>query len=135
MSFSFGINNISRGNTYKDKPTGGTLPLYYKDKPNSFRPISHKKQRKLVMLLKGFIYSLILYTVYHFASTGNLNLFEFGFGGGIGSDNISKGATSWPAAQEEVKQAMLDSWHTYEKYGWGYDVYHPIKQQGENMGP
>ena len=30
---------------------------------------------------------------------------------------------------------MLDSWHTYEKYGWGYDVYHPIKQEGENMGP
>ncbi|RLV93090.1 Mannosyl-oligosaccharide 12-alpha-mannosidase [Spathaspora sp. JA1] len=126
MSFSFGVNNISRGNTYKDKPTGSTLPLYYKDKPNSFRPLSNKRHRKFVMLFKGFIYSLMLYAVYHIASSWNL------FGG---VDISRTGASSWSVAQEEVRTAMLDSWHTYEKYGWGYDIYHPIKQRGENMGP
>ena len=48
---------------------------------------------------------------------------------------ISRVNQNGKRAQLEVRQAMLDSWHTYEKYGWGYDVYHPIKQEGENMGP
>lgn len=128
MSFSFGIGKLTTGNTtYKDKPTGGTLPLYYKDKPSKLYPASNTSKRKknIVMLFKGFIYSMLLYAVYYFAS----NL------GGSYFFNLPGGQSKWERAQNEVRQAMLDSWHTYEKYGWGYDVYHPIKQEGENMGP
>lgn len=67
--------------------------------------------------------SLVLYAVYHLASNGGQFMFDF------------SGQSKWERAQLEVRQAMLDSWHTYEKYGWGYDVYHPIKQEGEIMGP
>ncbi|EMG46730.1 Mannosyl-oligosaccharide 1,2-alpha-mannosidase [Candida maltosa Xu316] len=70
------------------------------------------------------MYSLLLYGVYHLASnSGGSFFFDY------------SGQSKWERAQNEVRQAMLDSWHTYEKYGWGYDIYHPIKQTGENMGP
>ncbi|KAG7661414.1 MNS1 [[Candida] subhashii] len=80
------------------------------------------------MLFKAFIYGLGLYAIYHFAQSGGLL--------NIGGGSIGFGASKshWAGVQAEVRQAMLDSWHTYEKYGWGYDVYHPIKQTGENMG-
>ncbi|KGQ98763.1 mannosyl-oligosaccharide 1,2-alpha-mannosidase [Candida albicans SC5314] len=125
MSFSFGINNISKGNnTYKDKPAGGALPLFYKDKVPAFHPAhTSKNKKRILMLLKGFMLSLVLYAVYHLASNGGQFMFDF------------SGQSKWERAQSEVRQAMLDSWHTYEKYGWGYDVYHPIKQEGEIMGP
>ena len=131
MSFSFGLGKITRGNsTYKDKPTGSTLPLYYKDKPSSSSRLhpastSSKHKKHIFMLLKGFIYSMLLYAVYYFAA----NL------GGSYFFNIPGGQSKWQRAQNEVRKAMLDSWHTYEKFGWGYDVYHPIIEQGENMGP
>lgn len=130
----FGINNITRGNnnqSYKDKPVSKSLPLYYKDK-SPFHPKQphNKGRRKVIMLLKGFIYSLGLYFVYYlarnylFQSSDSLLLFLA----------LNSGTPSWKTAQQEVRQTMLDSWHSYEKYAWGYDVYHPIRQQGENMG-
>lgn len=92
------------------------LPLY-KDKPNqknnAFRPKTGVKRK---MLLKGFIVSLIVYFIYYYVSP-------------------SSTPNRWQKAQEEVRDAFLDSWHTYEKFGWGKDVYHPIGQYGENMGP
>ena len=115
MSFSFGLGKITRGNsTYKDKPTGSTLPLYYKDKPSSSSRLhpastSSKHKKHIVMLLKGFIYSMLLYAVYYFAA----NL------GGSYFFNIPGGQSKWQRAQNEVRKAMLDSWHTYEKFGWG----------------
>ncbi|ODQ83033.1 glycoside hydrolase family 47 protein [Babjeviella inositovora NRRL Y-12698] len=73
------------------------------------------------MLLKGFLLSIVLYIVY---------LLGVGFNQGEGHLNIS-----WKEAQNEVKQAFVDSWHSYEKNAWGADIYHPITQTGENMGP
>lgn len=76
------------------------------------------------MLFKAFAYGLGLYLIYHFAQTA----------GWLGEVKSLTGGSQWANVQAEVRQAMLDSWHTYEKYGWGYDIYHPIKQTGENMG-
>ncbi|CAK9438841.1 uncharacterized protein LODBEIA_P30650 [Lodderomyces beijingensis] len=98
--------------TYKDKPQ---LPLYYK-------PASPAKRKKKAMLLKGFFLSISLYVIYYFATR------EVTF-------NILSSQPNWKSVQREVRQAMLDSWHTYEKYGWGYDEYHPLSETGENMGP
>ncbi|CAI5758781.1 unnamed protein product [Candida verbasci] len=122
MSFNFGISNISRGNnSYKDKPTSSSLPLYYNSKnSNPFAP-KHNRNKKILMLFKGFLYSILLYIVYIFISNA--------IDGGVSNK------TNWQRAQLEVKQAMAESWHDYEKYAWGKDVYHPISKVGENMGP
>ncbi|KAI5955594.1 MNS1 [Candida jiufengensis] len=139
MSFNFGIDKISQGNkkpSFKDKfanssSSSSSLPLYYKDK-SPFHPkySNYKRNKKLYMLLKGFLYSLGLYLIYYITSN------DFNILNNINPIfNIFSQEPSWLKIQNEVKQAMLDSWHSYEKYGWGYDEYHPIKQQGENMGP
>lgn len=100
--------------------TDSELPLY-KDKPNAnttsrLKPLRPKTNR-LKMLFQGFVTSLVFYFLYYY------------FSGSIGA---SRG---WKGAQDEVRNAFLESWHTYEKYGWGKDIYHPLTQKGENMGP
>lgn len=92
-----------------------TLPLY-KDKPNKLNP----RRSKTKMILQSLITSVVIYFVYL--------LFNW-------SQPSSQGYPAWPQAQAQVKTAFLESWHTYEKFGWGKDVYHPISQTGENMGP
>ncbi|KAI5961270.1 MNS1 [Candida pseudojiufengensis] len=140
MSFNFGISKLTQGKrpTYKDKTfpssssSSQTLPLYYKDK-SPFHPkySNYKRNQKLLMLFKGFLYSIGLYIIYYFASN-NFSIINDNLIFNIFSTNSSK---NWSKVQNEVRQAMIDSWNTYEKYGWGYDIYHPIKQEGENMGP
>lgn len=112
MSFSFNSNNITRGDNWKAKSTRSSLPLYYKDKPN-------KGSNKIIMLFKGFVLSVILYGVYLIASS---------------SKSAIQPSSDWARAQEHVKEVFLDSWHHYETYGWGKDVFHPISETGENMG-
>lgn len=81
------------------------------------------------MLFKGFIASLILYFVYNYASNGLLDkLFS------SSSNNVTAN-TDWHKVQQEVRDVFLESWDSYETYAWGKDVYHPISQSGENMGP
>ncbi|KAK6201677.1 mannosyl oligosaccharide 1,2-alpha-mannosidase [Scheffersomyces amazonensis] len=111
------------------------LPLYYKDKPThtpsvggtigyKFRHLL-RSNSKMAIFLKAFFGSLSVYFFYiYLISSGH----EF-------SLPKSSSKVDWKIAQQEVKDVFLESWHTYEKYGWGYDIYHPIKQQGENMGP
>ncbi|EDK43156.1 mannosyl-oligosaccharide 1,2-alpha-mannosidase [Lodderomyces elongisporus NRRL YB-4239] len=116
--------NITHGNTYKDKPTGRSLPLYYS---RHFAPTTNfkTKNKKRIMLLKGFLLSVVLYLIYYFASH-TLNNLQF---------TLFNNEVDWKDVQLKVRQAMLDSWHTYEKHGWGTDVYHPLLETGENMGP
>ncbi|KAI3404658.2 MNS1 [Candida oxycetoniae] len=120
MSFNF--EKVTLGNTFKDKPTSKSLPLFYKNKA-PFTPSNNKQKRK-VMLLKGFIFSVALYILYFLVSREFSPKFQ-----------ILSNEIDWKAAQQEVRKATLDSWHTYEKYGWGTDVYHPLSERGENMGP
>lgn len=91
------------------------LPLYYKDKPSGIP----RKNWKLKMAIKGIVGGCIIYFIFL--------LFN--------NSNYSKSSNKWSIKQQEVKSAFLDSWHTYEKYGWGTDVYSPISQTGKNMGP
>lgn len=119
-SFSFSADKLSLGNRWKAKSSSSSLPMYYKDKPNLKSP----RPSKIIMLVKGFIGSLVLYYIY---------LLTFGSSGLFGLTYSS--GSKWTRAQQEVRLAMLDSWHTYEKFGWGYDIYHPVRQKGENMGP
>lgn len=122
MSYSFGTDKLTFGNkkkgAWKAKGSKQELPLYYKDKPTS------RNNQKKVMLFKGFIASLVLYTIYYIASNGFL---ESGF-----DFSLEK---SWGEKQQEVRDVFLESWSSYEKHGWGKDVYHPISEKGENMGP
>lgn len=94
------------------------LPLYYKDKPSVLR-----KNHKLKLLMKsviGFFTVYLFYIAYLKYDT---------------TPSIFSKSQSWSSKQAQVKTAFLESWHTYEKYGWGKDVYHPISQTGKNMGP
>lgn len=74
------------------------------------------------MLFRALLLLVVLYTVYFFASQH-------------GSPFLATSATSWPEAKQQVKDVFLESWSSYEAHAWGKDVYHPVKQKGENMGP
>lgn len=50
-------------------------------------------------------------------------------------DTSPGGAVDWRRAQQEVVQVFRDSWRHYEHDAWGQDVYKPLSQRGENMGP
>ncbi|KAK6456147.1 mannosyl oligosaccharide 1,2-alpha-mannosidase [Scheffersomyces xylosifermentans] len=117
MSSIFPKGDNIGGGIWKAK-SSNSLPMYYKDKPN----YNAAKSGKAATYVKGLVVALVIYFLY-----------SFGFGG-ISGPSFGGGDT-WAKAQKEVRSAMLDSWHTYEKFGWGYDIYHPIRQQGENMGP
>lgn len=66
--------------------------------------------------------AIVLYAIYHWALSGV-------------SINFGSKSPNWQTAQKEVRDVFLESWHHYEKYGWGKDVFHPISERGENMGP
>lgn len=102
-------NRTLLGSKWKAKPAG--LPLY-KEKPLA---VSHKRN-KIVMLFKGFLVSLVLYLGFYVVTN-------------------RKSTTLWSSRQEEVRQVFLESWNSYRNHGWGTDVYHPITEKGENMGP
>lgn len=34
---------------------------------------------------------------------------------------------------DQIETIFLESWYDYVKYGFGYDIYHPISHTGENM--
>lgn len=103
-----------------------SLPLY-KDKPSStsaFSPVRGGRASKKVMLLRAFLLSLALYSVYYFAFSSTL----------VPSLRSTR-ATSWPQAKQQVKDVFLESWTAYEHDAWGKDVYHPVSGKGKNMGP
>lgn len=116
----------AKSNKYSSsKPSLSQLPLYYKDKPSY--GVKTKKQ-KIIMLLKGFIASLVLYFIYDYASKGLFsNLLSY--------SRTSTPTNDWHKVQQEVRDVFLESWDSYETYAWGKDVYHPLSQTGENMGP
>lgn len=68
------------------------------------------------MLFRGFVISLVLYLGYYFMTS-------------LPSSSL------WASRQQEVRQVFMDSWSSYHNHGWGTDVYHPITEKGENMGP
>lgn len=46
-----------------------------------------------------------------------------------------KQTVNWEDRAERVKDAFRISWAGYEKYGWGYDEYHPVSHAGKFMTP
>lgn len=76
------------------------------------------------MLIRAFLLTLALYSVYYFV-----------FSGPSTSLHRGKSGISWPNAKQEVKDVFLESWSSYENDAWGKDIYHPITSKGENMGP
>jgi hypothetical protein len=128
---SFNGSDLTFGNKInwrpkrKASPSQSDLPLYYKDKAANH---NQKPSPKLVMLIKGFVFSMAMYIVYFYARHMNDAEPYLFFGGGSGQ-------VDWALAKQEVKDVFLESWASYETYAWGKDVFHPISQSGENMGP
>ncbi|CUM66108.1 uncharacterized protein PRCAT00003763001 [Priceomyces carsonii] len=112
MSFSGGTTGNSNPWKAKNKQL---LPLYYKDKPT----LRSSKKNKIMTVLKFFLGSLVVYFLYQY----------------LGTQKVQLRGVDWKSRQNEVRDVFLESWQTYKKFGWGSDVYHPIKQKGENMGP
>ncbi|ODV96893.1 hypothetical protein PACTADRAFT_21660, partial [Pachysolen tannophilus NRRL Y-2460] len=81
------------------------------------------------MLFKASFILLTVYFIYQIFFSSNDGITTSG--GGYGTTSKK----TWLARRNEVKKVFLESWHDYEAYGWGYDIYHPIRQYGENMGP
>lgn len=106
------FDNLTFGKKNPWKAKLSQLPLYYKDKPRV------GKSSRIAMFIKGVLGALVLYWLYYFVSR----------------DTVSN-VTDWHAAQQQVRDVFLQSYHSYEQHAWGKDVYHPITQRGENMGP
>lgn len=119
----------------KGKASDRELPLY-KDKPYGI-DYSHKrtkKKRKVLMLLA--MAGAIFYLLYRFGNPDS----EGSAGPGKNIKDYlpflkSKPKVSWDERRDAVKTAFQRSWHGYEKYAWGKDVYKPISKTGANMGP
>lgn len=47
----------------------------------------------------------------------------------------SSEAADWSSRAEKVKDVFKISFAGYEKYGWGYDEYHPVSHKGKQMVP
>lgn len=107
----------------RSEPAAPQLPLY-KDKPNGLQPRTHYSRKRGVvkMLFRAFVLSIVAYMVFYWYSE-QLSVLRSGPSDG-----------DWSKAQAEVKDVMLESWHYYEKYGWGMDEFHPISGKGRMMG-
>ncbi|EME39411.1 glycoside hydrolase family 47 protein [Dothistroma septosporum NZE10] len=46
-----------------------------------------------------------------------------------------KDVIDWPSRAQRVKDVFKISYSGYEKYGWGYDEYHPVSHSGRFMTP
>ncbi len=82
------------------------------------------------MITRAFFTGLILYFSFLFIKNKFLDGYIYD-----SKHSINKNYWTWNDRQNEVRQAFIDSWKGYEKYAWGFDVYHPLSKTGENMGP
>ena len=121
-------------------PRKDSLPMY-KDKPYNY-PRGHRRwmgwirQRKKFLALGllslaflsywfGILSPLALFTKKE--STGSISISWL-----LGGDDA---VIDWDARAEQVKEAFKISFSGYEKYGWGYDEYHPVSHTGKFMTP
>ncbi|RDW63947.1 alpha-1,2-Mannosidase-3 [Coleophoma crateriformis] len=111
------------------------LPMY-KDKPYSYAA-SRRKQPAWRRKRNLGIFGIILVILYVMGA----------FGGNSEEKNTTKDGWSWLRKPEsksgidwldrrdQVKEAFVLSWDSYERYAWGYDEFHPISKKGKQMTP
>ncbi|KAF7196002.1 Mannosyl-oligosaccharide 1,2-alpha-mannosidase [Pseudocercospora fuligena] len=126
-----------------------SLPMY-KDKPTNYygpggRKMHQWMRRKRVF--GGVLAGLALFSWWF----GILSPLSWFTGGGEVHPGETKSTPSsgksgwslfggkedvdWADRAERVKDAFKISWSGYEKYGWGYDEYHPVSHTGKFMTP
>ncbi|KAF2169047.1 glycoside hydrolase family 47 protein [Zasmidium cellare ATCC 36951] len=125
--------------------TGGrkdSLPMY-KDKPYNYSgpggrrhlPPWARKKRTL-----GGVLAVLALLSWWFGVLSPLSWIS-SKSSGEASKTQSKGwfggkeVVNWDERAERVKDAFKISWAGYEKYGWGYDEYHPVTHTGKQMTP
>ncbi|KAK9467649.1 glycoside hydrolase [Lipomyces arxii] len=116
-----GSGNTSRHNSRRGNSSG--LPLY-KDKPITNQPGGRSK-----WIVFGIVFGLTLFGLYKYTSADESSEpRKLWFGG-------SSKQLSAKARQGLIKEAFLESWNGYEKYGMGLDIYAPVSKTGRNMAP
>ena len=132
-------SSISEKVSHILSPRDDSLPMY-KDKPyhhsgghRRWMIWIRQKRRVLAITLLGFAF-----LSYWFGILSPLALFtDPGTRGNslswlLGGDGE---LIDWDERAEQVKEAFKISFSGYEKYGWGYDEYHPISHSGKFMTP
>ncbi|KKY34524.1 putative endoplasmic reticulum mannosyl-oligosaccharidealpha-mannosidase [Diaporthe ampelina] len=118
-------------------PNRNSLPLY-KDKPYGY-PASHRKRpfyrRKTCMAIALFLVVLVAYWFGIFGEEPYDRLPSLKTTDWLRADEKAeaKGKVDWLERRQRVAEAFELSWDAYERYGWGYDEYHPISKSGKHM--
>lgn len=113
------------------------LPMY-KDKPynyassNQRSPIA-KKRRNLVLIT--LLVVGLLYWIGHATSERDGTKSKTTTGSWNPLAKQKSPPVDWEARRQHVKDAFKISWDSYEKHGWGMDVYRPESKDGKKMTP
>jgi hypothetical protein len=132
--FSTSGISISPFSAFGKKSDSQRLPMY-KDKP--FGPDSPPRRRSwrfyiIAVSLFGFIWWFLLlpfFTSKHTPRTPWGEKKPLDWVKGVARARI------WDSRRTAVVEAMTRSWSAYEKYGWGYDEFHPNTKSGRHMVP
>ncbi|KAI5358420.1 Putative glycoside hydrolase family 47, six-hairpin glycosidase-like superfamily [Septoria linicola] len=126
-----------------------SLPMY-KDKPSNFYGPGGRNARQWLRRKRtlGGVLGVFAVLSWWFGILSPLSWFSSGSGdlpapvqGSLGSGRQQRGwglwggkePVDWDERAQRVKEAFQISWAGYEKYGWGYDEYHPISHTGKFM--
>ncbi|KAF2142253.1 glycoside hydrolase family 47 protein [Aplosporella prunicola CBS 121167] len=114
------------------------LPMY-KDKPYNYAASGKgapwfKRRRIQALLLLGLI--TVLYWLGIFSSSDRESSKDTPSASSLWKNMFASrppAAVDWAERQDRVRDAFKLSWDAYEKYAWGYDVFHPKSRNGRQM--
>ncbi|KAK6343898.1 mannosyl-oligosaccharide alpha-1,2-mannosidase [Orbilia brochopaga] len=138
------------GGIFRSSPSD--LPLY-KDKPyysSTASTYGYRRRRRDMFLRKrvGVLVILVVGAIYWWFFSYGLSKVDEANATGSGGTAQSAGKEStgwfggktqktdskvWLDRRERVKEVFLLSWNAYANYAWGFDQFHPITREGEQM--
>ncbi|ORY56687.1 family 47 glycosyl hydrolase [Pseudomassariella vexata] len=131
-----GGGGSSLGGFFEGGQNSQTLPMY-KDKPYAYPPSQRHRPLWRRKSTGGFILVLVA-LLYYFGVFSRHH--ESGLSRSASWSNWLQGPepeshADWLHRRERVVEAFELSWDAYERYGWGYDQYHPVSKKGAQMAP
>ncbi|PHH90115.1 hypothetical protein CDD83_4461 [Cordyceps sp. RAO-2017] len=111
------------------------LPMY-KDKPYTYAPSMRRRpwwrrKRMLSIVALGVLALLYLKGFFSRHGGGPRSTSTWSWMG-LSQEGV---ADDWDKRRQHVVEAFELSWDAYERYGWGYDEYHPHSKTAKNMAP
>ncbi|KAF3901434.1 hypothetical protein ABW21_db0202463 [Orbilia brochopaga] len=118
------------------RSSASDLPLY-KDKPyysSASSTYGYRRRRRDIFLRKR-VGVVVILAIGANASAGTTPKASKESTGWFGGKTQKADGKRWLERRERVKDVFLLSWNAYSNYAWGFDQFHPISRNGEQMAP